>query len=65
MSAEPSNSIDLSDYVDAIAPILDLTIPDEIKPGVVANMKHIWDVAQPVLTFPLPDTVESAATFEP
>ena len=65
MSAEPSDSIDLTDYVDAIAKALDLTIPDEIRPGVVANVEHLWDIAQPVLAFPLPDTVESAATFEP
>nr|WP_278003277.1 DUF4089 domain-containing protein [Nodosilinea sp. TSF1-S3] len=65
MSAEPSDSIALTDYVDAIAKALDLPIPDEIKPGVVANVEHIWAIAQPVLTFPLPDTVESAATFEP
>ncbi|PSR14377.1 DUF4089 domain-containing protein [filamentous cyanobacterium CCP3] len=65
MSVKPSDSIDLTDYVDAIAKVLDLTIPDEIKPGVVANVEHVWDIAQPVLTFPLPDTVESATTFEP
>ncbi|WP_228054179.1 DUF4089 domain-containing protein [Nodosilinea sp. LEGE 07298] len=48
-----------------MAKILELTIPDEIKPGVVANVEHVWDIAQPVLTFPLPDSLESAATFEP
>ncbi len=65
MSAKPSDSVDLAGYVDAIATILDLPIPDEIKPGVVANVEHLFAIAQPVLTFPLPDTVESAATFEP
>jgi hypothetical protein len=26
---------------------------------------HLWAIAQPVITFELPDTVESAPTFEP
>ncbi|MBE9113654.1 DUF4089 domain-containing protein [Nodosilinea sp. LEGE 07298] len=65
MGAEPSNSVDFTAYVEAMAKILELTIPDEIKPGVVANVEHVWDIAQPVLTFPLPDSLESAATFEP
>lgn len=65
MGAEPSDSVDLTAYVEAMAKVLDLTIPDEIKPGVMANMEHLFAIAQPVLTFPLPDTVESAATFEP
>ncbi|TVQ09908.1 MAG: DUF4089 domain-containing protein [Leptolyngbya sp. DLM2.Bin27] len=65
MDVKPANPVDLAAYVEAMAQVLDLTIPDEIKPGVVANMEHIWAIAQPVLTFPLTDTVESAATFEP
>lgn len=64
MTPEPSN-FDTATYVDLMAAALGLTIPDEIKAGVVANVEHVWAIAQPVLTFPLPDTVESAATFEP
>ncbi|PZV08896.1 MAG: DUF4089 domain-containing protein [Leptolyngbya sp.] len=65
MAAEAFEPIDFEIYVEVIAPALGLTIPDEIKAGVVANVEHIFAIAQPVLTFPLPDTVESAATFEP
>ncbi|MGB3310635.1 MAG: DUF4089 domain-containing protein [Nodosilinea sp.] len=65
MGAGPSDSIDLTDYVDAMAATLGLSIPDEIKPAVVANVEHVWAIAQPVLSFPLPDNLESAATFEP
>ncbi|WOD40548.1 DUF4089 domain-containing protein [Nodosilinea sp. E11] len=65
MSIEPADSMDLTAYVEAMAKLLELPIPNEIKPGVVANVEHIFAIAQPVLTFPLPDTVESAATFEP
>ena len=65
MTHEPSNSVDVAVYVDLMAATLELSIPEEIKAGVVANVEHIFAIAQPILTFPLPDTVESAATFEP
>lgn len=60
-----SKPVDFAAYVEAMAIALELTIPDRIKPGVVANVEHIFAIAQPVITFPLPDTVESAAIFEP
>jgi hypothetical protein len=65
MDREASDMADFTAYVEAMATALDLSIPDEIKPGVVANVEHIWAIAQPVLSFPLPDDLESAATFEP
>lgn len=64
MTPEPL-SFDTSAYVDLMAATLGLSLPDEIKAGVVANVEHIFAIAQPVLTFPLPDTLESAPTFEP
>jgi hypothetical protein len=42
-----------------------LPIPAELKSGVVANFEHICAIAQPVIEFPLPETVESAVTFVP
>lgn len=65
MNLETPCPVDFAAYVEAMAAALELAVPDEIKPGVVANVEHIFAIAQPVLTFPLPDTVESAATFEP
>ncbi|MEA5450611.1 DUF4089 domain-containing protein [Leptolyngbya sp. CCNP1308] len=65
MNRETPGAVDYTAYVEAMSAALDLPIPDEIKAGVVANVEHIFAIAQPVLTFPLPDTVESAATFEP
>ncbi|MGB3136291.1 MAG: DUF4089 domain-containing protein [Nodosilinea sp.] len=65
MATKTSDTDDLAAYVEAMAQVLDLTMPDEIKPGVVANVEHIWAIAQPVITFPLSDSLESAATFEP
>ncbi len=65
MDERTPNPVDFAAYVEAMATALGLTIPDPIRPGVVANMEHIFAIAQPVITFSLPDTVESAATFEP
>ncbi|PSN15899.1 DUF4089 domain-containing protein [filamentous cyanobacterium CCT1] len=65
MNLEKPSPVDFAAYVEVMTAALELAIPDEIKPGVAANVEHIWDIAQPVLSFPLPDTVESAATFEP
>ena len=65
MDVNTSDPDNLAAYVGAMAKVLDLMIPEEIKPGVVANVEHVWAIAQPVLDFPLPDSVESAATFEP
>ncbi|MEO1070071.1 MAG: DUF4089 domain-containing protein [Cyanobacteria bacterium J06638_6] len=65
MDRETSDIADFTAYVEAMATALELSIPDEIKPGVVANMEHIWTIAQPVITFPLPNSLESAPIFEP
>lgn len=65
VNLETLSPMDFTAYVEAMVAALDLTIPDEIKPGVVANVEHLFAIAQPVLTFSLADTVESAATFEP
>ncbi|MGF1520131.1 MAG: DUF4089 domain-containing protein [Nodosilinea sp.] len=65
MDDSTSPPVDFAAYVEAMATALELTIPDRIKPGVVANVEHIFTIAQPVITFPLPDTLESATTFEP
>lgn len=65
INLETPSPVDFAAYVEAMAAALELTIPDEIKSRVLANVEHIFAIAQPVLTFPLPDTVESASTFEP
>ena len=65
MDLETPGPADFAAYVEAMAMALELTIPAEIKPGVVANVEHIFAIAHPLLTFPLPDDLESAPTFEP
>jgi hypothetical protein len=65
MDPETTPPTDLAVYVDAMATTLGLAIPESNKPGVVANVAHLWAIAEPVITFPLPDDLESAPTFEP
>ncbi|MGF1569823.1 MAG: DUF4089 domain-containing protein [Nodosilinea sp.] len=61
----PADAFDSTTYVEAMAAALGLALPESLKPGVIANFEHIRAVAQPVVDFSLPDSVESAATFQP
>ncbi len=71
MSKSPASPSDGSDsfnstiYVTEIAKLLGLSIPPEQLQGVVASFEQIHTIAQPVLDFPLPDTLEAAPQFEP
>jgi hypothetical protein len=56
---------EIEDYVDQMAKILDLNIPPEIRPSVIENFARIRAIAQPVLDFELPDTIEPAPSFDP
>ncbi|MEL6382909.1 MAG: DUF4089 domain-containing protein [Cyanobacteria bacterium J06626_18] len=60
-----SRCFDLETYVDQTASLLGLTIPPEIRPSVLENFERVIAIAQPVLDFELPDSLESAPTFEP
>jgi hypothetical protein len=61
----PVSQLDVATYVDQTAALLGLAIPLPVRAGVVANFEHVQKIAQPVIEFSLPETVESAATFEP
>ncbi len=61
----PTQPEDLAAYVDQTARLLGLEIPPERRSSVVAHFEHVWQVAQPVLAFELPDDLESAPVFEP
>ncbi|NJL48815.1 MAG: DUF4089 domain-containing protein [Leptolyngbyaceae cyanobacterium SM2_5_2] len=56
---------DATTYVCQTAALLGLVIPPEIEAGVVANFEHIQAIAQPLMALNLPDSLESAATFQP
>lgn len=57
--------LDIADYVDRMAELMDLPIDPEYHSGVVDNMTRIAAIAQLVNEFPLPDTIEAAPIFEP
>ncbi|WP_235109909.1 DUF4089 domain-containing protein [Acaryochloris sp. 'Moss Beach'] len=70
MSKLPASTSDGSDafnsaYVTEVAKLLGLSIPPDQLPGVVESFEQIYSIAQPVLDFPLPDTLEAAPQFEP
>lgn len=61
----PQPSFDAATYVDQTAALLGLTIPLEIRDSVIENFELVRAIAEPVLEFDLPDTIEPAPTFEP
>ncbi|GAB4476056.1 MAG: hypothetical protein OHK0037_37560 [Elainellaceae cyanobacterium] len=65
LSMSFSNSIDLERYAEQAAALMGLPIPDDCKPGVIANLERTAAIAQLVLEFPLPPEVEGAAVFVP
>jgi hypothetical protein len=60
-----SPPFDAATYVDQTAALVGLTLPPPLRAGVIANFEHLYAIAQPVVEFTLPDTVTSAARFEP
>lgn len=57
--------LNVGEYVDLMALLLDLQLRDEYRDGVVANFERIMAIAQVVNEFALPENVEAAPTFEP
>ncbi|NMG22916.1 DUF4089 domain-containing protein [Brasilonema bromeliae] len=57
--------LNVGEYVDLMALLLDLQLKDEFRGGVVANFERIMAIAQVVNEFPLPETIEAASVFEP
>ncbi|HEY9736395.1 MAG TPA: DUF4089 domain-containing protein [Trichocoleus sp.] len=62
---EKTYPFDSAAYVDQMSAFLRLPIPPELRDGVIENLERIWDIAQPVVEFPLPDDLEAAPIFEP
>ena len=60
-----SRGFDAAVYVDQTAALMALTIPPTLRTSVIANFEHICEIAQPLVEFALPETIESAAVFEP
>ncbi len=52
-------------YVDRAAQVLNLPLQPDHRPGVIENFDRMVTIAQLVLNFPLPNTVEVAPVFHP
>jgi len=59
------DKVAVEEYVDRAAALLGLTLDPEYRPGVVANFERTAAIAELVLSFELPDTVEAAPVFRP
>lgn len=57
--------LDLAEYVDAMALVLDLPIPAAHRSEVIENFAKLKAIAQLVNEFDLPAEIEVAAIFEP
>ncbi|NHC34635.1 DUF4089 domain-containing protein [Scytonema millei] len=57
--------LDLAEYVDLMALVLDLPIPAAYRSGVVDNFAKIKAIAQIVHDFAIPEDIEAATVFEP
>ena len=60
-----SGCFDIETYVDQTLSLLGLKVPPELRPSVIENFERVVTIAQPVLDFELPDSLEPASTFEP
>lgn len=56
---------DAEAFLEAAAAAMNMTIEPEWKPAVLDNLIRSRQIAQAVLNFPLPDTVEPASVFKP
>ena len=58
-----TDSNELSAWLDANAALLDITVAQEWREGVMLHLRITRDMAQRLLDFPLPDEAEPAPVF--
>lgn len=59
------DTFDAEAYLEATAAAMNLTVAPEWKAAVLDNLVRSRQIAQAVLNFPLPDTIEPASVFKP
>lgn len=59
------DTFDAEAYLEATAAAMNITIAPDWKPAVLDNLIRSRQIAQAVLNFPLPDTIEPASVFKP
>jgi hypothetical protein len=56
---------DIEQYIDAVAPAVGLSVPDEYRASLVTYLTLAFAVAKPLMEFELDETVEPAPIFRP
>lgn len=59
------DAFDAEAFLDATAAAMNLQIAPEWRPAVLDNLLRSRQIAQAVLSFPLPDEIEPASVFKP
>lgn len=57
--------IEVKVYIQQMAKLLALPIPEECEQGVIDNLIRMQAIAALVTEFPLPDDIETAPIFQP
>ncbi len=57
--------VEVKVYVEQMAKLLDLPIPEECEQGVIDNFIRMQAIAVLVTEFSLPDEIETAPIFQP
>ena len=57
--------VEVKVYVEQMAKLLDLPIPEECEQGVIDNFIRMQAIAVLVTEFSLPDEIEAAPIFQP
>jgi hypothetical protein len=61
----PKENLNIAQYVEQTAQLIDLPLAPEYRLSVVENFAKIAAIATLLVEFPLPEDVESAPVFEP
>jgi hypothetical protein len=56
---------DLDAWIDAMMPVLGITLDPAFRPGVIQNLQVVLRLSAIVLEFPLDEREEPAPVFEP
>jgi hypothetical protein len=65
LAIDPAAVPSMQAYVDQAAGLLGLTLAEGHRPGVIASMAVLANIARPLLDIPLSPDVESAPVYVP
>ncbi|MBS3026325.1 MAG: DUF4089 domain-containing protein [Dolichospermum sp. DET50] len=60
-----NQNFNTQEYIQQMSLLLNLSINEKYKDGVITNFEKIKDIAEIVNNFPLPESIEIAPIFEP